>query len=502
MNDALSRTTTAPELPERTRAGVSFVVLFFVFLALAAVLRIPTFSNHVFNADEAYLATEAQVINDGGHLYTDAVDRKPPIVPYLYAATFEITGSDDLAAIRVLAVLAHALTALLLTAEARRRFTNRSTGRSAARYTDVTVGVLYLLAATAFRPQDAQAANFEVFMLPLMTAAVVLGARRRPAASGATLAVATLTKQTAATTLLPLAFLAWKFRRARGLAVLAIAFAVPILLAALIFGFHDFFFWVFTGSGGYLDASGVLGYAAGLGAKNTGWFLFGSAALIVLAASAWKHWRDDADLWLWLVSGLIAVAAGLRFFPHYYLQVIPPLALLAGRGLVSHSFFDRRAGIVLVAVLALVPVASYLPTAFEQRTDRNLHLALAAAAYARQHTKPGDRILVWGQAPEVYWASDRRPATRFPTTGFVTGASGGRPADRVGAQYATPGAMQQFLADLKNHPPTLIFDMSTADQRNAGFYPPATVPAFSRFLTHGNWRRVATVDGIDVLRSK
>ena len=69
-----------------------------MFLALAAVLRIPTFSNHVFNADEAYLATEAQIINDGGHLYTDAVDRKPPIVPYLYAATFELTGSDDLAA--------------------------------------------------------------------------------------------------------------------------------------------------------------------------------------------------------------------------------------------------------------------------------------------------------------------------------------------------------------------------------------------------------------------
>jgi 4-amino-4-deoxy-L-arabinose transferase-like glycosyltransferase len=493
VNGALPRTTKPPELPDRTSARFSLVVLFFVFLALAAVLRIPTFSNHVFNADEAYLATEAQIINDGGHLYTDAVDRKPPIVPYLYAATFELTGSDDLAPVRVLAVLAHALTALLLAAEARRRF--------GGRYTDLAVGVLYLLAATAFRPQDTQAANFEVFMLPLMTAAVVLGARRRPAAAGATLALATLAKQTAATALLPLAFLAWKFRRARGIAALAIAFAVPVLVAAVIFGFHDFFFWVFTGSGGYLDASGVLGYAAGLGARNTGWFLFGSAALVTLAACAWKHWRDDADLWLWVISGLVAVVAGLRFFPHYYLQLIPPLALLAGRGLVSHRFFTRRAGVALVTVLALLPVAYYLPSAFEQRTDRNLRLALAAAAYARTHTKPGDRILVWGQAPEVYWASDRLPATRFPTTGFITGASGGRPADRVGPKYATPGAMREFLDDLRKHPPTLIFDMSSANQRNAGYYPPATVPAFSRFLDQGNWRRVATVDGVDILRA-
>src|SRR5436305_1144090 len=33
-------------------------------------------------------------------------------------------------------------------------------------------------------------------------------------------------------------------------------------------------------------------------------------------------------------------------------------------------------------------------------------------------------------------------------------------------------------------------------------YLSATVPAFSRFLTQGNWLRLATVDGISVLRSK
>jgi 4-amino-4-deoxy-L-arabinose transferase-like glycosyltransferase len=472
---------------------VGLVALFVTFLAIAAVLRAPTLSNHVFNSDEAYLATEAQIIDDGGHLYADAVDRKPPIVPYLYAAVFRATGSDDLAPVRAVAILAQALTALLLAAEARRRF--------GGRHTDLLVGVLYLAAATAFRPQDAQAAGFEVFMLPLMTAAVVLGARRRPAASGVVLAIATLTKQTAITALLPLAWLAWRARRARGLVLLTIAFVFPILVAAAVFGFHDFFFWVFTGSGNYLDASGVLGYAAGLGAKSTAWFLFGSAALVVLAAAAWPHRRDDADLWLWLLAGVVAVAAGLRFFPHYYLQLLPPLALLAGRGVSACRWFTRRAGVLLIAVLAIAPLVWFLPSAFAARTDRNLRLALDAAAYVRAHTKPGDRVLVWGQAPEVYWTSDRRPATRFPTTAFVTGASGGRPADHVGPQYATPGAMRLFLDDLREHPPALIVDMSSANQRNAGAYPPRTVPAFSRFLAHGGWRRIARVDGADILRS-
>jgi len=107
---------------------------------------------------------------------------------------------------------------------------------------------------------------------------------------------------------------------------------------------------------------------------------------------------------------------------------------------------------------------------------------------------------VWGHAPEVYWASDRLPATRFPTTGFLTGASGGRPPDRVGMQYATPGAWTQFLHDLGQHPPTLIVDMSPADQRNARFYPPTLFPPFEHYLTSGRWQRVAVVDGAVIYR--
>ena len=225
-------------------------------------LRAPSFSDRVFNADEAYLATQAQVLLDGGHLYVDTVDRKPPVVPYLYAAVFGLTGSDDLAPVHVVAVVAQALTALLLAAEARRRFRWR--------LAPVFAGCAYLLAATAFRAADAQAANFEVFMLPVMTAAMLLGIRRRPAAAGATLALATLTKQTAAVTLLPLAFLAWRVRRWRSVAALGAAFAAPIVLAAAVFGPRDFAFWVFTGNGGYADIRGVVGYTAALGARRDG----------------------------------------------------------------------------------------------------------------------------------------------------------------------------------------------------------------------------------------
>jgi 4-amino-4-deoxy-L-arabinose transferase-like glycosyltransferase len=468
-------------------------LLFLLFLLLAVALRAPTLSNRVFDSDEAYLATQAQVLADGGRLYVDTVDRKPPVVPYLYAAVFWLTGSDGLAPVRALATLAHAVTALLLALEARRRFRWR--------YAPLFAGGAYLLAATAFFPPDAQAANFEVFMLPIMTAAMLLGIRRRPAAAGATLGLATLTKQTAAAALLALVFLAWRFRRWRGVVTLGAAFAVPVIAAALVLGPHDFVYWVFTGNGGYVDVAGVVGYTIGLAARHTGWFLFGSSALIVLLPCAWRHRREDCDLWMWLISGAIAVAIGFRFFPHYYLQLLPPLALLATRGLDTLSRAHRLRVLPVVALLAVVSTAYFLVPAFTQGDNRDTRIALAVARYVERHTAPNQRVLVWGQAPEVYWASERRPATRFATTGFVTGASGGRPPSRVGSRYAVPGAAADFYADLRRTPPTLIADMSTGDQRHAHYYPPARFPRFQRFLDEGGWHPVAVVDGIEILRA-
>ncbi len=472
--------------------GPRLWILFLVLLGVAAVLRIPTFSNRVFNSDEAYLATQAQSLIHGGRLYLDTVDRKPPLVPYLYAAVFRITGSSDLGPVRVLAVVAQAVTAVLLGAEARRRFRWH--------YAGLVAGLLYLLAASGFRPLDAQAASFEVFMLPFMTAAFVLGVRGRSTASGLMLAVATLTKQTALVAIVPLAWLAWRARRGRGLVLLSASFGLGIVVTAAVFGWHDFFRWVFTSNGSYLDASGVLGYALRLGYHQTLWFLFGSLALVLLTPLAWSHWREDLDLWLWLATGVIAVVAGLRFFGHYYLQLLPPLTLLGMRGLTAVPRLRRVPACLLVAILALGPAAYFLGPAFTGHNSKDTRVALAVGAYVAAHTTAGQRVLVWGQAPEVYWSSDRRPAVRFATTGFVTGTSGGRPHDHVGERYAVPGAWKDFLDDLQHHPPVLIANMSTANQRQASHYPPSHYPQFARYLARGGWHRVATVDGVEILR--
>src|SRR5919204_6166205 len=126
-------TATEPSTPQAVSAPEQTstrgrALLFLVFVAVAFVLSIPALNNRVYNSDEAYLATQAKMLNDGAHLYEDTVDRKPPVVPYLYAGVFRLTGSDDIRPVRVLMILTNALTALLLAIEAERRFRHRRAG--------------------------------------------------------------------------------------------------------------------------------------------------------------------------------------------------------------------------------------------------------------------------------------------------------------------------------------------------------------------------------------
>ena len=96
-----------------------------VLLLVVFVLHLPGFVDRVLNNDEAYIATVADVLGSGGRLYVDAVDRKPPGVFYLYHWLFEITGSRALWIPRMLGVVAHAATAVLVWVFARRRFDAR-----------------------------------------------------------------------------------------------------------------------------------------------------------------------------------------------------------------------------------------------------------------------------------------------------------------------------------------------------------------------------------------
>ncbi|HMG25698.1 MAG TPA: glycosyltransferase family 39 protein [Acidimicrobiia bacterium] len=481
---------TTPD--ERAAQRRNTLRLFLVLLALTAALRTPAFVVDVFNSDETFLATQADVIRDGGKLYEEAADRKPPLVPYLYAGTFALFSTTALWSVRVMAMLAIALTALFLALEARRRYGKRAAW---------IAGVLMVLASVAFAPQDGQAANFEIFMLPTMTLSVLLARRGRAFSSGVAVAFATLAKQTGAATLLPVLYLLWRQRGRRGAIDVLSGFLLPLALVALFVGPGELLFWTTIGNGSYLGIDGHWGMVLLTLLIMTAAFAAVNLPIVWTLPRAWRErgteGRGDTDLWLWLISAGLSVAVGLRFFGHYYLQLLPPLVLITTGVLMRSSWVAVKRTVALAAGIATVAAGlAFLVRPFNEKAQYK-----PVSQYLKEHAGPNDRILVWGHVPEIYWASGKQPATRFLTSGFLSGWEPGRPGNDVNPEDATPGAWELFFEDFAAHPPTYILDTAYSGIRGAKYYTIARYPALAR-VVYRDYEYVETVDGIGVYKRR
>ncbi|MFE9571365.1 glycosyltransferase family 39 protein [Streptomyces sp. NPDC006692] len=449
-----------------------------VLATLALLTRIPSFRHPLWNPDEGYLAVQAKLLAGGGELYATVVDRKPPLLPWLYEAAFALCGDGSLGPLRLAAVAAQLLTALALAATARRRWGDRA-GRAA--------GVLHLLVSVGLNPEDAQAATFEVFMLPFTAAAVCCADRGNWTRAGLAVAGACLTKQTGGAALAPVLWLLWQQSGKRRTSLLrtAVGVVTPIAVAALLTGPSRFLFWTVTGSGAYATFAGSELHVLTRGLANTALLAASCAGLLPPVVRVLRIARTGAaDLWLWLIASAGAVLLGFHFFGHYYLQLIPPLVLLATGALqILPPYRLTSALLTSACACALFLLWGLLaPRPDLVHTER-----LAGAVAAR--TGSADRVLVWGIHPETYWLARRAPASRFLTAGLLTNYSGGRDGPQVGEKYGVAGAWPTFRAELADRPPALIVD----DSRGKPFAPDR-LPTLRRLLA-ARYERSAVVDG-------
>jgi hypothetical protein len=453
----------------------------------ALLAHLPGFLHQLFDSDEAAIATAGMVVERGGTLYRDAIDRKPPIPAFTYAASFLSTGSRDLRPLHVVAALCLAAAAVVLAYGARRA------GGSTAGW---WAAGLLITGAVALQPTDAQAANFaHLALLPGCGALVAAraGSRRSAIAAGILVGLATLTRQTWIIGVVPAAYAAWASggRRAERMLLVLAGTAATVLAVALFVPFGAFWHWTFAGDASVLaiGESQRVGERGGLAFEL---FVLANVASLWLVLRRGRH-REDLDLWLWLATGIVAFVAGWRFFGHYWLQVLPPFCFLAGLGAAACRPATRR---MLVVVVAAPALAAWILALSPSPLDPTVR---AMAAYTTAHTQPGDRVTVWGDAPEVYWLSGRTPGGSMVSTDFVVGKIAGRKNGPQRLHDATPGARGTFVRSLTAHPPVLFFDTSTRGLRGYRSYPVSLVPPVAAFLRE-HYTAAGSVRGVEVYR--
>ncbi len=463
---------------------------------LTVLLRLPSLVHPQAIDDEAVYSLVGNAVAEGGHPYLDAVERKPPLLFWTYAAIIRTGGEYNWFFLHAVA-LAWIVTTMAGLYVLGRRLFNPITGLIAA--------FLYSL----FQPWGPfldLAFNGEVVMnLPIVWAwAIGLGPSRSKLRlelliAGALLCAGFLLKQPAAIAAVPLGLylLSPAYRRGRGL-----TWRGGIIQAAILTGG---FFGALGGVAIILRRQGLLRETIYWTLTNhTVTHIFWQKALLhtlafagacaPLVLGALLSWRSRAEIWrgkeaerfalgALVVASAIGTAAGARFYPHYYIQLVPPLCLLAAPVFERLFFSADRIRFLfltprLVALWLVLTFLGFNASHWYGEWYRRRHTE--SGLYIRNHSHATDRIFVWGQAAPIYLDAQRRPACRyvvtFPLTGLIFGGIYNvNTHDRI-----VPGAWDNLDKDFQRHPPAYI--VVTDGSRKNAQYPVADFPVLARWL--------------------
>jgi 4-amino-4-deoxy-L-arabinose transferase-like glycosyltransferase len=464
--------------------------------------------------DEATYCVVAREMLSGRVLYRDVVDHKPPLIYFTYAVTQELGGPvGGMRLLHILTILVVFVTGLLLGSIARWLAIARGKVGVAER-DSLVAAALYLAFSTTLFDFDSLAANCELFMLLPLTASVALYLRgavpeiRRAElfGVGVLVGVAMFYKYQAGVQL-PLYFLhlAAVHRRRPGrvlqgwLVLLGGVLLVVAVCAGLMHragALTDAWFW-FRFNFAYmrqgLGVSEVAGRVARLAYAVMPafllWLLGVRAAVRALRRRADPESSGMLDQFSagWLLVSALATTAGGRFFGHYFYQAIAPLSVLAAPA-VRGLWVSRRALVVTavglpVAIFFLIGVFHRTVMAAVGQAEPDYS---AIAAFVDARSRPDDRLVVWGNAPVLYFEANRPLGSRFAFSNYLTGLS---PATRTqsdptvdSSANIVAGSWDMFETDIESRRPRLFVDTSPGNIGSYGKFPPKRYPRLKAIL--------------------
>lgn len=369
--------------------------------------------------DEGEYAVMGRMILEGALPYRDAYNMKLPGVYVAYALIMAIFGSSAVG-IHVGLLLVNAATIVVVFFFARKLFDEMAGWIAAGTYSvlSTSVTVLGLMAhATHFVILPAVAGWWVLL--------IAMERGRRPwfALSGALLGTAFLMKQPGIFfSLAALACLGradWKKYAALSAGIVA-PFALTCLAMAALGIFGRFWFW-------------TVEYAWHYGTMvplSEAWQLFwlrfpavvGPFLLVwLIAAAGWIRTQSEPRRYalnLFYAASAAAVLPGLFFRPHYFIVLLPALAI--GAAVAVRWLHGRRpwapvgayAGILLISAVLHLDLWLLTPT----RLCHELYFpnpfveSVPLAKVLKETTQPSDRIAILGSEPQILFYAERRSA--------------------------------------------------------------------------------------------
>jgi 4-amino-4-deoxy-L-arabinose transferase-like glycosyltransferase len=494
-----------------TQRSWKFCLAVFGIILLTVAIRLPSLLHPQPIDSEAMYSVVANEIVDGGRPYADAVERKPPVLFWTYAAIFKVAGKFNWSALHLVA-LAWALCAMAGLYVIGRELFDRNTGLIAAFF--------YCVFQPCWTWKNLTFDAEMLMNLPIIWAWAIAFRRSssplRPElfAAGALLGTAFLLKQPAAIAAVPLGIylLLPSYRASRSLrrmnsiiqaVMLTAGFFVALGLVTIVLWkqgiLDDAFYWTIADH----DVPHVFWQK---GIVHTLIFFGACLPLVIGTITAC---RDKNKIWAGktaertaliglLAASALGAAAGARFYPHYYVQLIPPLVLLAApyysrlwSRMIRSPYWFLRPGVTYAWLVLTIIVFS-----IEHWTGlASRRVPSEAGRYLSTHSSPEDRIFVWGQTPEIYLDAHRRPASRYITTFPLTGyVFGGPIAGFDTRSRILPGAWTTLEQDFTRHAPTYIVDVQP-DPKSAQF-PVKNFPILAKLLAERYQPVARTSEGV------
>ena len=371
----------------------------------------------------------------GKSLYSDIWFDKPPLSPCFYL----ISGARIGIPLRIAGAIFVSACCWMLYVFARHLWGSREGLVSAA---------LLAFFLTFGIPASVMALAPDLLMILPHIAAVYLAYRGRAFWSGLIAGIALLVNSKAVFVLA--ACVLWT---SRAWPLLLLGFALPNVAAFAWFGrpyFDEVWKW------GELYSEHGFAWQTGI-VRTLNWAGFQIALLV---AAGFMLFREKRYRMLgWLLLSFIAVAAGWRFFPRYYFQLLPPLVLMAARG---YTLMGRKR--IIVLALLLIPLIRFGPRYILLANDllhgrqpdwsdirMNQDSREAANLIGRNGT-----LLVWGYRPDIFVYTHLPAGTRFLDSQPLTGVL----ADRhlTNSEVVAPELAAQNRRELTTTNPTWIVD--------------------------------------------